>query len=360
MKKITCIGIFLLLGFSFVFALGMKENSGSGEPRVALLINGTLGDKSFHDSANNGMKLIADDLHCKTKVVEVGYDDSKWEPALRDLCDEKYDVIFCGTWQMQALVSKVVKDYPNQRIIVYDTAMDYGSDSTGLFKNIYSMEYKQNEGSFLAGILAAEMTKSKTIGFVGGMDNTVILDFLVGFIQGAKTISPDIKIISSFVGNFSDSAKAKELALTQYQMGADIIFVCASNAGEGALQAAKEKNKFIIGVDSDQAMLYKQTDPVLSKLIVSSMLKRVDKSMYLAMKDIRENKLQWGTRVALGINEGCIGLADNEVYQTQVPANIRKDIADYEAKIKTDKITVKTAFGMTPAAISAYIDAARP
>ena len=192
------------------------------------------------------------------------------------------------------------------------------------------------------------------------MDNTVILDFLVGFIQGVKTVAPDIKIISSFVGNFSDSAKAKELALTQYQMGADIIFVCASNAGEGALQAAKEKNKFIIGVDSDQAMLYKQTDPVLSKLIISSMLKRVDKSMYLAMKEIQDNTLVWGTRVALGINEGCVGLADNEVYQSQVPAAIRKQISDYETQIKNGKITVKTAFGMTPADITAYIDSARP
>ena len=359
MKKILSVGLFVLLGMS-MFAFGAKESSGSKEPSVALIINGNLGDKSFHDSANNGMKMIANELHCKTKVVEVGYDDSKWEPALRDLCDEKHDIIFCGTWQMQALVSKITKDYPNQKIIVYDTTMDYASDSAGLFKNTYSIEYKQNEGSFLAGVLAAEMTKGKKIGFIGGMDNTVILDFLVGFIQGAKTVSPDIKIISSFVGNFSDSAKAKELALTQYQMGADIIFVCASNAGEGALQAAKEKNKFIIGVDSDQAMLYKQTDPVLSNLIISSMLKRVDKSMYLAMKEIQSNTLVWGKRVALGINEGCVGLADNEVYQANVPAEVRKHISEYETQIRNGKIAVKTAFGMKQADITAYIDSARP
>ena len=172
MKKILSVSLFVLLGMS-MFAFGAKENSGSKEPSVALIINGNLGDKSFHDSANNGMKMIANELHCKTKVVEVGYDDSKWEPALRDLCDEKHDIIFCGTWQMQALVSKITKDYPNQKIIVYDTAMDYASDSAGLFKNTYSIEYKQNEGSFLAGVLAAEMTKGKKIGFIGGMDNTV-------------------------------------------------------------------------------------------------------------------------------------------------------------------------------------------
>jgi basic membrane protein A len=334
--------------------------AGSGALKVALLINGTLGDKSFHDSANNGLAMIKDRLGCVTKVVEVGYDDSKWEPALRDLCDEKHDIVICGTWQMQELVTKVTPDYPNQKIIVYDTSMDYASDTGNLFKNIYSIEYKQNEGSYLAGVLAAAMSKTSIIGFVGGMDNTVIRDFLVGYIQGARDSRRDVKVIPSFVGNFSDTAKAKELTFAQYQMGADVVFSVAANAGEGTLQAAKERNHLVIGVDSDQAMLYQGSDPALADLIMSSMLKRVDQSLFLAVQQAIAGTLAWGTRVELGINEDCVGLADNPIYQKVVPSDVRSVIAGYNDRIKANQIQVRTAFGMDQNSFTALVNQVRP
>ncbi|MDR2053921.1 MAG: BMP family ABC transporter substrate-binding protein [Treponema sp.] len=353
--------VLLCLPLAILSAGGGRDTGGTqGGLRVALLINGNLGDKSFHDSANNGMTLIRDRLGCRTKVVEVGYDDSKWEPALRDLCDEKHDILICGTWQMQEIVTKIAPDYPNQKIIVYDTSMDYASDTNKLFKNIYSIEYKQNEGSYLAGILAASMSKSGIIGFVGGMDNTVIRDFLVGYIQGAQDINKGIKVVPSFVGNFSDTAKAKELTFAQYQMGADVVFSVASNAGEGALQASKERNRLVIGVDSDQAMLYQNTDPVLANLIMSSMLKRVDQSIFLAVQQAINGTLAWGTRVELGINEDCVGLADNSIYQKVVPSDVRSVIADFNNQIKGKQIKVVTAFGMDQNTFTKYVDAVRP
>jgi basic membrane protein A len=364
MKKILTV---LLVGLSLaaVALTGCNQDkkgaaSGGDGLTVALLINGTLGDKSFHDSANNGLSLIKDKLGCRTKVVEVGYDDSKWEPALRDLCDEKHDIVICGTWQMQELVVKVAPDYPDQKIIVYDTSMDYASDADGIFKNIYSIEYKQNEGSYLAGVLAASTSKTGIIGFVGGMDNTVIRDFLVGYIQGAKDFNANIKVIPSFVGNFSDTAKAKELTFAQYQMGADVVFSVASNAGEGTLQAAKERNHLVIGVDSDQAMLYQDSDPVMAELIMSSMLKRVDQSLYLAVEQAIAGTLAWGTRVELGINEDCVGLADNPIYQRVVPADVRSTIAKFNDQIKAKQTQVVTAFGMDQNSFTAFVNQVRP
>ncbi|MDC7124375.1 MAG: BMP family ABC transporter substrate-binding protein, partial [Spirochaetales bacterium] len=338
MKKALVILASLLLISTAVFANGQQEASSSddGTMSVALLINGNLGDKSFHDSANHGMQMIKDELGCETKVVEVGYDSSKWEPALLDLCDEGHDIIICGTWQMQSIVAEIAPEYPEQKFIVYDTSMDY---SDGGYSNVYSIEYLQNDGSFLAGVLAAGMSKSGVIGFVGGMDNTVILDFLVGYINGAKTVNSDIKVVPSFVGNFSDSAKAKELTFAQYQMGADVVFSCASNAGEGTMQASAEKGQMAIGVDSDQAMLYKESNPELANLIISSVLKRVDQSIFLAVQQAIDGSLPWGTRVGLGINESCVGLADNEFYQANVPAEVRDEVANYESKIKNGEIT---------------------
>jgi basic membrane protein A len=334
-------------------------NKSPGTLKVALLLNGNLGDKSFFDSANNGMAMLRNDLDCQTRVFEIGYDDSKWEPAFRDLCDEKYDILICGTPEMREIVQSAALDYPNQKIIIYDTSVDYDNDTKGVYKNIYSIEYMENEGSYLAGVLAASMSKSGTIGFVGGMDNTVIRDFLVGYVQGAKDTNPDIKIIPSFIGSFNDAAKAKELALAQYQMGADVIFSVSSNAGEGALEAAKERNHYVIGVDSDQAMLYESSDPVLARLIISSMLKRVDKSIFISVKEAIAGNLPWGTLGVMGISEGCIGLADNNIYESEVPASIRELIADSSRDIQDGKIKVLTAFGMDNTTFSQLLDSTR-
>jgi len=359
MKKLLLTTIMMAAIMGSVFAGGEKESSQKTTTSAhdyALLINGNLGDKSFHDSANKGILEAGKSLDAQTKVVETGYDSSKWEPALLDLIDEKHDVIVCGTWQLNEIIAKVAPQYPEQKFIIYDTSMDYAK---GGFDNVYSMQYKQNDGSFLAGVLAAEMSKTGEIGFIGGMDNTVILDFLTGYIQGAKTVNPDIKVIPSYIGNFSDSAKAKELAFAQYQMGVDIIFACASNASEGVLQAAKAKGNYCIGVDSDMAMLYKDSDPEMANLIISSMLKRVDQSIELALTSDAEGTLAYGTVANLGIAEDCIGLADNEIYQKQVPEAVRADVTLYSNKIKNGEITVKTAFNTSSDAVKAYIDSAR-
>ncbi|NLB90205.1 MAG: BMP family ABC transporter substrate-binding protein [Clostridiales bacterium] len=354
MKKFLALLISLLMLGVVAFA----EAPESGEPlKVALLLNGTLGDKSFFDSANNGMKMIEEQLeNVETKVVEVTYDDTKWEPALLDLIDEGHDIIISGTWQMQEIVTRVSPDYPDQKFIVYDTSMDY---SQGDFENVYSIEYKQNDGSFLAGVLAASMSESGQIGFVGGMDNNVIYDFLVGYIQGAQTINPDIKVASAFVGNFSDAARAKELAISQYNMGADIIFSCASTAGDGTMQAGKELEKYIIGVDSDQAMLYMENDPALAELIPTSMLKRVDVSLFQAIEAAQKGELAWGTRVAVGIPEDAVGLADNEVYRKVVPTQTQELVDTYIEKIKNGEVTVVSSFDMENDALIAYVDEAK-
>ncbi|GMO33465.1 MAG: BMP family ABC transporter substrate-binding protein [Termitinemataceae bacterium] len=354
----------ICFSLSFASCKGGKKATGgvedAGSFKVALLINGNLGDKSFYDSSNNGMMMIKDKLGCRIRVVEAGYDETKWEPALRDLCDENYDIVITGSWQMTEIVAKVAPDYPDQKIIVYDTSVDYDSDAAGVFKNTYSMEYKQNEGSYLAGTLAACMSKSGIIGFIGGMDDMIIRDFLVGYIQGAKDINAAVKVIPSFVDSWSDSAKAKELTFAQYQMGADVIFSVAANAGEGVLQASKERNRLVIGVDSDQAMLYEASDPDMASLIMSSMLKRVDQSIYLAVEQAVKGTLPWGGREELGINDDCVGLADNPIYQKVVPQDVRGIITDKTNGIKEKKIKVLTAFGMDHGTFTSFVDAVRP
>ncbi|RLD17297.1 MAG: BMP family ABC transporter substrate-binding protein, partial [Caldiserica bacterium] len=185
----------------------------------------------------------------------------------------------------------------------------------------------------------------KIIGFLGGMDIPVINDFKVGYIQGAHYIDPDIKVLVSYAGSFSDPAKGKELVLAQYDQGADISFNVAGETGLGLLDAAKERNKYAIGVDSDQYIMFKDSDPEKAAHIVTSMMKNVDNSLFRGIKLHMEGKLEYGKAEALGIKEGGVGVADNENYKKLVPEEFRKKIKELEEKIVNGEIVVDTVFG---------------
>ncbi len=290
------------------------------------------------------------DLGVDGKVIEGGYDPAKWQPDLEQLAQGDSDIIIIGTWQMVDAVTAVAPKHPEKKFIIFDTSVDYTKGNLG---NVYSILYKQNEASFLVGALAAMITtsnmplanKDKVIGFLGGMDIPVINDFKVGYIQGAHYIDPEVKVLVSYAGSFNDPAKGKELVLAQYDQGADISFNVAGETGLGLIDAAKEKNKYAIGVDSDQYIMLKDKDPEAASHIVTSMMKNVDKSIYRALKLYLEGKLEFGKAEALGLAEDGVGIADNENYQKLVPQEFRDKVNELAQKIIKGEIKVDTAFG---------------
>jgi len=334
--------------------------------KIVLLINGTLGDKSFFDSAENGMKLIRQEFGDKvqTRTIEMTHDQTKWKPTLLDVSEQDWDIIIVGTWQMVDYLTAIAPKFPDNKYIIFDSSVDY---SKGL-PNVHSILFKQNEGAFLAGALAAKVTssdlplanKENTIGFLGGMDIPVINDFLVGYIQGAKYVDPDVKVAISYIGSFADAAKGKEMALAQYNQGVDIGFNVAGQAGLGQFEAAKAANRYAIGVDSDQAMLFKDHDPAKANLIMTSVLKRVDVALLRAVKLHMDGKLPYGAAESLGIKEEAIGLADNEFFQKLVPADIREELSSISERIVSGEIKVDTALGMTTETLNALRDSVRP
>ncbi len=325
---------------------------------IAVLLNGTLGDKAFFDSAANGAKMIEEQLGANVKVVEMTADETKWEPTLIDYSEDKdIDIIIVGTWQMKEKLEQIATTYPDKKYIIFDSSVDYKSFE---LPNVYSIEYKQNESSFLAGAVAAAETKTGTIGFVGGMEIQVINDFLLGYIQGAKHVNDGIKMNISYIGDFKDSAKAKELTLAQINQGSDIIFQVASTAGLGVIDAATDKDVFAIGVDSDQAASFVEKDAKKAEHILTSALKRIDISLLRAIKLEKENKLPWGQREVLGIKEECIGIAKNDIFKNSATDKTVKMIENLEKEILDGKITVDTAFGKTNEEISAIKESVRP
>lgn len=346
-----------------------KEDDATNETarlKIVLLVNGTLGDKSFSDSAANGLALVKAKMGdaVETKIIEMAFDQSKWEPTLLDVSEGPWDIIVLGTWHMAELLQSIAPDHPTKRYILFDASVDYGLG----MPNVYSMLYKQNEASFLAGTLAALVTTStmpmaneqKVIGFLGGMDIPIINDFLVGYIEGALYVDPATKIAISYIGSFDDAAKGKEMALAQYAQGADIGYNVGGQAGLGQLDAAKDVKRYAIGVDSDQAALFLSSDPIKARLITTSVLKRIDNSILRAIDMHLEGRAPYGKAETLGFAEACVGLAKNDIYNGVIPADIRATIADIENKIKNNDILVGSAFGMTSEELNTLRNAVKP
>lgn len=350
-----------------------EEPSAPAEPgeapedqlRVVLLLNGTLGDRSFFDSAHAGLQLIEKEFNAEVRTIEMSYDQTRWEPTLWEVSEQDWDIIILGTWQMKEFLEEIAPLFPDNRYILFDSSVDY---SVADLSNVYSILYKQNEGSFLAGALAALVTTSdmelanpqKMIGFLGGMDIPVINDFLVGYIEGALYIDEDIKVFVSYVGGFDDPATGKEMALAQYNAGVDIGFNVAGKSGLGQLAAAKEMNRYAIGVDADQAMVFAETDPAKAELVLTSMLKRVDNSLLRAVRMHLAGTLPYGQAEVLGLAEEAVGLADNEFFQRNVPEELRTLLAELSDRIISGEITVSTAMGMSTEELNQLRDSVRP
>jgi basic membrane protein A len=342
----------LLMTPVMIFAGGQKDApaaAGGDKVKVVFYANGTFGDKSFFDSAARGVNQAVEELGIVGKVIEGGYDPSRWEPDITQLAQGDWDIIIAGTWQLQEILEKLGPLYPDKHFFTFDTSVNYELPGTD---KIYSITYKQNEASFLVGALAAMITASKmplanaqkVVGFLGGMDIGVINDFKIGYEEGVKYVDPSVKVLVAYAGAWNDPAKGKELTLAMYDQGADITFNVAGETGLGGIDAAKERGKYTFGVDSDQYLLFADTDPAKAANIVTSMMKNVDNSIYRGIKMHLDGTLPYGSAEALGIAEGGVGVAYNENYNKLVPEEMRNKIKAIEDQILAGKIKVGTAF----------------
>ncbi len=340
-----------------------STNAGSGDKlKVVLLIPGTLGDKSFFDAANSGLQKVQTELGAETKVIEMGTDKTKWEPTFNDIAAEDWDVVISGGSEITEMFNMTAEANPDKKFINYDTDIEEAP------ANMYNMSYSTNEVSFLAGAVAALATQSdmpnanpeNVIGFVGGMDIPGINAFLVGYIQGAQYVDPDVKVAVSYAGDFVNPAKGKELSLIQYNSGVDVIFNVAGGTGLGIFDAAKEKTKYAIGVDSDQAMLLKDTDSEKANLIVTSAIKKIDSAILGAVTKLQEGTLEMGKRDVLGFVEDGVGIAENDIYSSVFPADLQAKVEEVKQKLINKEITVDNAMGMETSEVEAIRNAVKP
>lgn len=342
------------------------EPGTSGGLKVALLINGVLGDQSYYDSAASGMEAIKTNLGCETKIVEMGSDATKYEPTINEYsASGEWDIIILCTNTLKEICQEIAQDYPDQKYILFGARADY---DTYDLPNVYSVDYLANEGAYLAGVVAASLTSAevegmnpeKIIGFVGGQDVTVINDFLVGFIEGALSVDDEIKVITSYVGDYVNTAKGKELALAQIQQGADVIFQCAGGAGSGVFEAASENGVLAIGCDADQYEVLKPTDPELAEVIITSVMKKVGVSIERAVDMDIQGTLPYGSLEVVGVKEGVTGIAINEHYEELMPEEVKQAEAEAEQQIIDGTVQVPTALGMSTEQVNEIRNSVKP
>ena len=346
----------LLLAAMLVFLLAFSAIAQDEPLKVVSVINGTLGDKSFFDSAQRGMDAVADEYDLDIDTVELGIDPANWEPGLLDVMadTDSYDILIAGTFQMIDFMAANVHNYPDKFFMFYDAPMPYDNMDVCVegCANVYSMTYAQNQGSFLAGVYAAAVTTSMMegtnddpiIGAVGGQQIPVIDDFIVGYEQGACLVNPDTVSIVQYAGSWNDPARGKEITLAMYEQGADIVFQIAGGTGVGVFEAAQEQGRFAIGVDSDQAVIVAETDPDQAERILTSMLKNVDNSIFRAITLHLDGELPYGSSESLGIPEGGVGLAKNEFYDMATSDDIKAMVEAAEAAVVAGDIEVQTVF----------------
>lgn len=317
----------------------------SKKMKVALVLAGFLGDKSFNDSAYEGVERALEEFgkdNIDVKVLESKV-PSDWETNLVSMANDNYDLVLGISTQLQDIIEKHAPEYPDVKFGLID----------GVVKadNVQSAVFAQNEGSFLAGA-AATMFTTKTeidnvnedvkIGWVGGMDIPVLRDFLTGYEQGAKYIDPDVQVLVSFAGSFNDPLKGKELTLAQYSQGVDIVMNVASNTGNGILEAANETDKYAIGVDLNQ-------DDVYPGRILTSMLKRVDVASYEMIKAAYEDNFEGNIILRMDVGNGGVGLTDmatmKESLGDKFPEDILEKINELTEDIKSGKIKVDSYEG---------------
>ncbi len=326
MKKI--ISLLLVLVLMLALFVGCKSNEGEkSDLKLALVVAGQFGDRSFYDSSKEGVDRLAKDLGIQVTTIECNNENHSNQ--MKNAAD-KADVVVCVGWEFFDIAT-VAPQYPDVKWIWIDNATEEP------VPNVLNITYAQNEGSYLAGYIAAAMSKTGVVGAVGGEDQPVINDFIVGYKQGAAAYNADIKVVTNYANSYDDPAKGKECALALADQKADVIFQIASAAGDGVFEAAKERGIYAIGVDSDQ----KYINP---DVIICSMKKEVGNSIYEAVKSLAGGDAsRWGTTWVADMSNGYVGIGYGSDSMTQqVPAEVKTAVEELAQKIVSGEIKVDT------------------
>lgn len=316
-----CLIALLLAGCSTAQTEKSKE-----EYKIGILLSDAgLGDESFNDSAFKGLEKARDELGILFDYKEAP--DGNYEEKLEELVSENYNVIIGLGFSVQEALEKTAKQHPDQQFILIDAQSEV--------ENIISITFKEQEGSFLLGMVAAMTSKTGKIGFIGGADVPVIHHFENGFIEGAKYYNPNIEIMSEYAGSFDDTEAGAAIAERYIKNKVDFIYHAAGFTGFGAIKKAEEMGVYAAGVDIDQFYIAEKT-------VITSMLKNVDQAVYNMCKTLVEEGQISEKSFSFGLADNGVGLADIRIIkltseQQAAIEQAEEDIVSGKIKVTAEK-----------------------
>jgi Uncharacterized ABC-type transport system, periplasmic component/surface lipoprotein len=314
--------------------------------RVGIVFDiGGKNDRSFNAAAWEGVKRAERDLGICLHDVEPG-NPTSIEPAMRAFAEKDFDLIIGVGFAQGPIMQKVANDFPNVKFAIVDGVI-FEKDGKTPKQNVASLVFREHEGSYLVGMIAAAKSKTGVLGFVGGMDIPLIHRFAKGYEEGALAVNPQAKVLTNYVGvtdaAWNNPGKGKELALSQIERGADVIFTAAGNSGLGAFDAVEqygkdengEARKFVIGVDSNQ-------NGVKPGFVLTSMVKRVDNAVYDVVKEVLEGNFKGGFHV-FGLDKDGVAYAMDENNKNLISEEVLKKVEEAKSKIVAGEIEVTDA-----------------
>lgn len=301
-----------------------KEDTASGDKlRVAMVTDiGGVNDQSFNQSSWEGLQRAADELGVEVNYIESST-EADYEPNIETLVDQDYDLICAIGFMMSDAVAQAAELYPDQKFAIID------DDANKDLENVSCLMFKQNEASYLVGVVAAKTSQTNKAGFVLGMATPVMNQFGYGYLAGILDTNPDMTIEQQNINSFADAAAGKAATIQMYADGVDVVFQAAGDTGNGVIEAAKEQNKWVIGVDKDQSF-------VAPENVLTSAMKRVDNAIYDIVKQCQEGTLKGGV-YTYGMDNGGVDIAPTT---TNLSEDVLAYVNDIKAKILSGEIVV--------------------
>lgn len=331
-RRLALLLLISMVAGCFAGCDGQPEEA-DGALKVGMVFDvGGKGDKSFNDSAYRGLLLAADEMDVTYTEFEPGQDADR-ETGLRKLAQSGYDLIIGVGFLFSDAIRSVAADYPQAKFACVDFDVRPGEE---LPPNLAALTFREEEGSFLVGVLAGSFTETDRIGFIGGMDIPLIHRFEAGYVAGAEYANPRVSTRIAYAGStpqaFADPAKGKELALLQYGRDVDVIYHAAGSTGNGVIEAAKETGRYAIGVDSNQNYM-------APGHVLTSMVKRVDNAVYMTIKSVVEGTFEGGVR-ELGLAENGVGYAVDQYNEALLDEEMIALVEEARAAIIAGEIDV--------------------
>jgi basic membrane protein A len=341
--KLCAFPLCLLLLLALLCTSCGTGGSAAGEDRSKVRVGivfdiGGKDDRSFNAAAFEGVKRAERELGIVLRDVEPG-NPTSIEPAMRAFAERGYDLVIGVGFAQAPIMEVVAKDYPHINFAIVD--------GVSQLPNVASLVFKEHQGSYLVGMIAARTSKTGVLGFIGGMDIGLIHRFAKGYEEGAQAVNPNVRVIQNFVG-VTDSAwnnpgKGKEIALAQIGKGADVLFTAAGNSGLGAFDAVEQAGKgadgraerFVIGVDSNQ-------NAVKPGFVLTSMVKRVDNAVYDIVQDVINKRFQGGIHV-FGLDKDGVAYALDNYNQSLIDPKVLQEVEAAKQKIINGEIQVTDA-----------------